>query len=194
MRMIPSTNCNTVQSIQDTIITWQCLHRPGEDEEPCGLICSASLDDIGYSSLNPESALGATLRMPDCECGAHTDLNIGFTIRELYKLIDTFVDTQDVVRGYTLPFRYMHNLRLHSILHERGSVPYPAILPMPPRWLLEHPAILSLPSVDLFYSLWFAYGVMRQRKQLSLPFSEYFTHFTKIPLALPDTAQPLLVR
>lgn len=157
----------------DGSFRWECVN------EECR--------EIHVSTLSTIKQTRGVIALPPCEiCESATFLKVDYSLKELFKVIETVMDTTGTIRGYALPFRHVRNLRLHAMLYATGESSTAPVLPNPPDLLLEHPVVRQLPNPDLIYSLWFAYAVMWQRKAISHPFTEAFYDLTHISLVLPE--------
>lgn len=146
---------------QDGMITWYCQAREFQDDPPCGILNTASLDEVVYQEM-PEATKpgrGAMILLPACACGTRTSLKADYTVKELYKTLICY--EEGGMRAYLLPLRYVHNLHVHFLLYQCGKAAYAPVLEMPPQALLEHPSFASI-KPSTVYALWFGFATMRQ--------------------------------
>ena len=146
---------------QDGTITWYCQAREGQDEPPCGILNTTSLDDVIYQEM-PEATKpgqGAMMILPACACGASTRLKADYSVKELYKSLICY--EEDGMRAYLLPLRYVPNLHVHFLLYQRGKATYAPVLDMPPQALLGHSSFTTMQQGTVL-ALWFGFATMKQ--------------------------------
>src|SRR5438132_4007337 len=81
---------------QDGTLTWYCQAREDEDDPPCNIFNTCSLDDLIYqeASSAKRPGRGAVMVLPPCECGAVCYLKADYTAKELYKAVLPLVDEE----------------------------------------------------------------------------------------------------
>lgn len=169
------------------LLAWQC--DGGEEDEFCEALCTCDISEVTYRNRNSRSR-GAMIALPPCEiCGAAKSLKADYTLKELAKIIQTVVDDLGNTRGYVMPLRYVRNLRLHHLLYEQGEAGHPPILPMPAQGYLDHPGVAAIGDVDVAYSLWFSFALMREQAQLASASNAFFFDLVPLPLALPASKE-----
>jgi hypothetical protein len=146
---------------EEGMLFWQC--RGGEKDEWCGVECQAHIDEAEYQEALGAKVpgQGAVIALPQCACGARTFLKADYTLKELWKSTQPVQNEQGIVWAYTLPLRYVRNVRLHQMLYERGMALYPPVLPLAPQALREQPQFAQIADVDVVESLWLGYLLAR---------------------------------
>ncbi len=155
------------------ILHWQCQAREDQDDPPCGILNTCSLDEAIYQEAEGSVfGKGAVIVLPACECGAIMSLKADYTLKELYRAVVLVEDEEN--RAYILPLRYIHNLIIHWMLYQRGKAAYAPVLDMPPIAVLSHPSFASI-KPGTVYAMWFGFSIVRQVAPQQLephPFTE----------------------
>lgn len=162
------------------IIHWTCA---GED---CQTPLSTQIADLEYI-LPPDcdGPHGATIALPPCKvCSTRCFLKADYSIKELFKITLTVVDSMGNIKGYAMPLRHVRNLLAHHMLYKEGKAAHPPILPLPGQGFIEHPSMGGVlkEAPDVAYSLWFAWAMLRERGQMIEGFDQFFLGMEPIPV------------
>jgi hypothetical protein len=142
----------------DGYLQWYC---PGDEEEECGALLSAHLDEVEYHEMpaTRKPGRGAVIALPTCHCGTQTFLKADYTMKELYKALIRY--EEDGMWAYVLPTRYVHNLHVHFLLYQHGKAAFAPALEMMPQSLLDHPSFAGV-KPSTVQALWYGYLSARE--------------------------------
>ena len=159
----------------DGTLVWICPGGEEDDDKPCGIENTASLDEVVYHEAPDMRVLGrgATIALPKCACKTQTFLKADWSLKELYRVLVAFLDEQGDVWAYALRFEHVYSLQLHWMLYQQGRAAYPPIVDMPPQAVMEHSQFEGVdPRVTT--ALWCGFTIVRQLRPELLKGSHLF--------------------